>query len=152
MSGVEAMDLRVGAYAVLTDQSDRILLSRWTGGSVPRWTMPGGGLEPGEPPEAACVREVREETGYDVVVGDLLGVDSMVIAAEHRLTGDRDMQALRIVYRATIVGGTLTHETDGSTDMAAWIPWAEVGSLERLSLVDLAMRLAGLTPANATPE
>lgn len=145
MSVTDAMDLRVGAYAVLTDDRDRVLLSRWTGGAVPRWTMPGGGMEPGESPEVTCVREVREETGYDVVVGDVLGVDSLIIAAEHRLTGDHDMQALRIVYRATIIGGTLTHETDGSTDMAAWIPRAEVVSLERLSLVDVAMRMAGLT-------
>ncbi len=139
------MDLRVAAYAVITDDRDRVLLSRWTGGGVPRWTMPGGGLEPGEAPEAACVREVREETGYDVVVGDILGVDSLIIDARRRLTGDRDMQALRIVYRAAIVGGTLTNEVNGSTDMAAWIPRADVGSLERLSLVDVAIRLAGLT-------
>lgn len=144
-AGPAAVDLRVAAYAVITDDRDRILLSRWIGGAVPRWTMPGGGMDPGEPPEAACVREVREETGYEVVVGDVLGVDSTIIDAARRLTGDRDMQALRIVYRATVVGGTLMHEIDGSTDMAAWIPRADVGTLERLSLVDVAMRFAGLT-------
>ncbi len=78
-------------------------------------------------------------------MGDILGVDSLIIDAARRLTGDLDMQALRIVYRATIVGGTLTNETGGSTDMADWFSRADVASLDRLSLVDVAMRLSGLT-------
>lgn len=37
------------------------------------WSVPGGRVEPGESPDAACAREVREETGLDVEVGGLLG-------------------------------------------------------------------------------
>ena len=32
------------------------------------WSLPGGRIEPGESPEAACVREIAEETGLDVAV------------------------------------------------------------------------------------
>lgn len=142
------MDLRVGAYAVITDDRDRILLSRWIGGAAPRWTVPGGGMDPGEHPEETCIREVREETGYAVELGDLLGVDSLVIPSSRRLTGTGDLQALRIVYRATIVGGDLTFEVDGSTDCAEWVPRDEVASLDRLSLVDVALRMAGVLAAD----
>ena len=68
------MDTRVAAYAVIIDADDRILLAHWNEGRRAAWTLPGGGLEAGEDPEHAARREVREETGYRVSVGDLLGI------------------------------------------------------------------------------
>ncbi|MGW9113121.1 NUDIX hydrolase [Microbacterium sp. NPDC055683] len=138
------MDLRVAAYAVIVDGDERVLLSRWIEGAKPAWTLPGGGMDPGEHPERTCRREVKEETGYDVAVGEILGVDSIVIPARRRLSGTGDQQGLRIVYRAEITGGSLAYEIDGSTDMAEWIPLSRVRSIERVSLVDVALRMAGL--------
>ncbi|MCA1712355.1 MAG: NUDIX domain-containing protein [Actinobacteria bacterium] len=44
------------------------------------WSTPGGGLEPGESPREAAVRELREETGWtDVAVGDELGITQRVV-------------------------------------------------------------------------
>lgn len=39
-----------------------------------RWSVPSGGIEGHETPEECCVREVREETGYDAEVIRELGV------------------------------------------------------------------------------
>ncbi len=44
------------------------------------WLTPGGGIDPGESPAQAAVREVREETGLDV----LLGADAVVVHEDRR--------------------------------------------------------------------
>lgn len=137
--------MRVAAYAVVTDDDGRILLARWTEGRRVAWTMPGGGLEPGEAPEAAVRRELREETGYTVKVGELLGIHSRVIPASQRVhDADQPLHTLRIVYRATVTGGKLQFETDGSTDMAEWFSLKSVADLQRVKLVDIALRMAGI--------
>jgi len=137
------VDIRVAAYAVIIDE-DRILLAHWNSPTRPAWTMPGGGLDPGEDPMDAAVREVLEETGFHVELDGILGTDSQVIAEKDRFHGSGPIQALRIVYRAHVVGGELRNEEDGSTDEAAWFPLSEVASLTRVGLVDTAMRMAGL--------
>ncbi len=140
------MDMRVAAYAVITDDEGRILLAHWLEGRRSAWTMPGGGLEPGEDPEHAARREVREETGYKVRIDTLLGIHSRVFPPNRRITKNSTLplHALRIVYRATIIGGKLRNEQDGSTDQAQWFTVNHVRKLQRVRLVDISLTMAGL--------
>ena len=136
-------DVRVGAYAVII-RDGQLLLAHWNQHGNKRWTLPGGGLELAEDAPAAAVREVQEETGYEAQLQGLLGVDSIFIPPEKRMRGEpRTLHALRIIYRATLTGGSLRHEQGGSTDQAAWIPLDEVPALDRTELVDTGLRLLG---------
>ncbi len=126
---------RVAAYALCRDADARILLCRlapWVEASQP-WTLPGGGVEFGEAPEAAVVRELAEEAGYD---GEVVALHDV----SDRLLTDHPpgrLHSIRIVYRVRITGGELRDEVDGSTDRCAWFSPDEA---ERLPLVSLARR------------
>ena len=57
----------------MLDPHDRILLVRFEFPARTVWATPGGGIEPGESPEHAIVRELEEETGLTgVVVGPVV--------------------------------------------------------------------------------
>lgn len=108
---------------------DRVLLVRLAA-SVPeagRWGLPGGGVEWGEAPVDALVREVREETGLHATASGVAGVcsatfDSSFDGPSHPL------HLVSIVHWITATKGDLVHERDGTTDLAAWVPLDEAAS------------------------
>ncbi|MBP1326570.1 ADP-ribose pyrophosphatase YjhB (NUDIX family) [Leucobacter exalbidus] len=139
------MDLRVAAYAVV-ERRGKILLTHWRRGHLHGWTLPGGGLDAGEDPRDAVVREVLEETGLEAKVGKLLGIDSRVMVREDVPEGvEPELHTIRIVYRATVKDGPLRNEIGGSSDEARWVPLREIKTLRTLSLVQTGLRMAGIT-------
>lgn len=123
---------RVAAYALCRDDAGRILLCRIApsilAGQV--WTLPGGGLDFGEPPEAAVVRELAEETGYAGEIVALADVSDRLFADPFPDSGEVGrLHAIRIVYQVRITGGELRDEPDGSTDTCAWFTLDEARAL-----------------------
>ncbi|MEO3776139.1 NUDIX hydrolase [Micromonospora sp. B11E3] len=89
---------RVAAGALFFDDAGRVLLVRPS--YKKHWDIPGGYVEPGESPRAACLREIEEELGLTTELGPMLVVDWA--PAEHE--GDK----LLFVFDA----GTLTTEQE----------------------------------------
>jgi 8-oxo-dGTP pyrophosphatase MutT (NUDIX family) len=121
---------RVGAYAVIL-RDDLILLSRLAPSisADELWTLPGGGLDHGEDPRDAVLREVREETGLDATVSETARVYSAHLPGAWRDGRRVDAHALRIVYDGWVPrDAPEPHvvEVDGSTVEAAWQPTAGV--------------------------
>ncbi len=136
---------RVAAYAVIV-RDERILLSRlapWITANE-QWTLPGGGLDHGEDPRDAVVREIREETGLDAVVGEQARVYSAHQARVRRDGRRSDYHALRIVYDAWVPPDSpdpRVVEVDGSTIDSAWHPLADVldGTVPTVPMVQQAL-------------
>lgn len=139
---------RVAAYAVIID-ADRILLSWFNGGphghGRPGWSLPGGGVEYDESVEQAIVREAWEETGYRIRLAEPLTTDSFTERAGSPADpGGKPYKSVRILYVATIVGGTLgTVEVGGTTDRADWVALAQLPDEPHADIVDVALRAVG---------
>ena len=108
------------------------------------WTLPGGGLDFGEPPEAAVLRELDR--------GDRLrrrarrASSGSATASSATSTAPTGLHAIRILYRVRIIGGELRDEPDGSTDTCRWVKPEEA---RKLRLGELARRALDLVRAEA---
>jgi 8-oxo-dGTP diphosphatase len=133
---------RIAAYALCQDPAGRILLTRLSPGEVKpgQWTLPGGGIDFGEAPAAAVLRELTEETGLIGEVLSLAEVESWVRRGAAAAYPADDFQAIQIIYRVRVTGGTLRDEVDGSTDAAAWFTRDEVRELPIVGLVEAGLR------------
>ena len=145
---------RVAAYAVVV-ADDRLLLTQLAArtGAGGRWNLPGGGLDPGEGPEDAVVREVLEETGQ--VVEDVRLVDVMTqhwIGRSPR--GLEDYHAVRLLHTARCPRPTapVVHDVGGSTADARWVRLDELGSVEVVASVAVALRAAGVADLHVGPQ
>jgi ADP-ribose pyrophosphatase YjhB (NUDIX family) len=135
---------RLAAYAVCVEDG-RVLLVRLSAlTTVPRrWTLPGGGIDHGEDPVDGALRELEEETGLRGRVVRLLGVNSWRGPWRPEPGVEVDFHAVRILYEVAIVGGTLRHESGGSSDRAEWFPLEGVAGIDHVELVEIGLGMVG---------
>ena len=116
----------VGVGAIIIED-DRVALVRR--GQPPlqgKWSIPGGVLEVGETLRAAAEREVREETGLEVEIGELLGVFDRVVPDEE---GHIRYHYVLIDFLCRRVSGKLR-----AGDDAEDVDWFQAEELDELGL------------------
>ena len=97
--------LRPSVAALIFDgDSGTVLLTRRSDNGC--WCLPGGGIDPGESVEEACIREVLEETGLIVRVTRLVGVYSNPHKIIEYADGNK-YQGVTITFESQIIGGQL---------------------------------------------
>ena len=108
-----ANSLVVGSSAVVVDDEGRILLQRRSDSG--NWALPGGAMDIGETFAESVVREVKEETGFDVRIDRIVGIYS---DPGHVFAYDDGeiRQEFNICLACTIVGGELAVSSE-STDV-----------------------------------
>ena len=124
---------RVAAYAFVTS-SRGVLMTQFSDrtNAEGRWGLPGGGIESGEPPELAVVREAWEESGQVIEVSDLAHIQTSHWIGRAPTGRLEDFHAVRVVYRAVCHEPTepVVHDVGGTTASAAWVPPTDLDRLD----------------------
>ena len=128
---------RMAAGALFVDGAGRPLLVKPT--YKDGWDLPGGYVEPGESPLAACRREVFEELGIHPDIGRLLIVDW----APNEREGDK----LLFVFDGGILDATLTNSIRLSLDELERWNYAEPAALDNYLPQRLALRVSAALQA-----
>ncbi|MEO9152688.1 MAG: NUDIX domain-containing protein [Lapillicoccus sp.] len=120
---------RVAAYAVVRSERG-LLLSQFSDltNAPGEWGLCGGGIDPGELPDQAVLREVWEESGQDVVITGLRTISSSHWIGRAPTGRLEDFHAVRIIYDATCAAPTepVVHDVGGTTERSAWVTDADL--------------------------
>lgn len=139
---------RLGAYAVVVADDERgvphLLLTRISPTGYPPgwWALPGGGVDHGESPHDAVERELHEETGLVATSRRLIDVHHVHTVAPGRDDRFEDYHGVHLLYAVTVDGVAAGKslptptvvELDGTTDLATWLPLADVDDSRRTLL------------------
>ncbi|MDW0115585.1 NUDIX hydrolase [Sporosarcina thermotolerans] len=100
------------------------------------WAVPSGGIEAGESPEECCIREVKEETGYDVKVIELIRVKETTI---------NDIHVTTYYFRVEKIGESSgINDPDEIIAEANWKSLAELNAINHVYPEDLELLLEQL--------
>lgn len=119
---------RPSAYGIIIDNGNVLVLKQRSG-----YDLPGGGVDFGEMPDAAAVREVKEESGIDVANPKLVGAASTFFKFAHVPTGEA-IQSIMLYYACDYIGGEISNEAFDEHEHtyvhgAEWWPLSELDEL-----------------------
>jgi 8-oxo-dGTP diphosphatase len=134
---VEQLIWRPAAYAIVINDG-KILLTR----QHDALHLPGGGVDLGEMPDAATIRETQEETGIIVanprLVDVISGFFTLVQPSDHTTT---HVQSILMYYQCDLVGGELSidgfeYEEKLVGEMPEWVPLEQLDHITAGSTID----------------
>ena len=113
---------KTAVAAIILRDHEILMVRRGVEPGLGKWSIPGGSIELGETMEDALRREVWEETGLEIKVGDFAGVIDLIVRDEN---GQISFHYVILDYFATIISDG---EACPATDVTEcrWIPLDEL--------------------------
>lgn len=127
------LSFRPSIYGVIIQHGKVLLVPQWDG-----YDFPGGGVDMAEPILDALKREVKEETGFDVEVDELLYVGDHLFLHPK---SNKGFHAIVIYYACHVVGGSLSdegfdeHEQEYAR-LAEWVDLDRIDTLKHHNSID----------------
>ena len=109
----------VAVGAIVIDNDELLLVRRGHGPAAGEWSIPGGHVETGELLEEAVVREVREETGLEVVSSGFVDWVELI---------DEEIHFVILDFRCDLLGPRDLTAGDDAAE-ARWISVHDVGEM-----------------------
>ena len=138
-----AVEISVGA--VVVHDGRLLLIRRGRGVAAGLWSLPGGRVEFGETLAQAVAREVAEETGLDVTVGEFLGW-------VERMGQDPPYHYVILDFAATPAGPDLNLVAADDASAALWVPLAEVARFDLVMGLGEFLNEVGVLAAENNPS
>ncbi len=142
---------RPSVYGIIISNGKILLSKQWDG-----YDFPGGGMEISETVHDAVVREVWEETGMHVAVGDVVTCESVFFSFVHQEVAPKfHANCILMYFLCDVIGGTLSTDNFDDdekkyADLAEWVPLADIrmirfyNSVESVKIIARAAEQLGL--------
>jgi 8-oxo-dGTP diphosphatase len=115
---------RLAVRAAILHQDRLLLVNAYPGQQSDLWCLPGGGVEPGQSLPENLAREVAEETGLAITVGDPILVNEFHDPAS-------GFHQVELVFRASLIAGDqiALADPEGIVNRSRWIARMELSGL-----------------------
>lgn len=122
--GAPVVRQRLAAYAIVLSERGVLATEFSERTAVPgSWGLPGGGIDAGENPSQAVIREAVEETGQQIEIAHLLDIQTDHWIGRSPAGIVEDFHAVRIIYAATCPQPTdpVVNDVGGTTASSRWV-------------------------------
>jgi ADP-ribose pyrophosphatase len=127
-SGLSRMSdvIRVRACVAIVQENRILLIPHFRTDKGPvQWSIPGGRVEFGENIRDAAARELREETGLQIAINDVMDVSEVILA-------EKPYHSISITFAGTILGGEIAAEANHpyGVKVPRWFSFDELQAVE----------------------